>query len=61
MATAKSVFKTKFDYNEQVRGTVSENTDISLNVMFNDKEILAQMSTLAQELDDTKGFLKSLW
>ena len=40
---------------------MSESTDISLNVICEDQNILAEMSALAQELDDTKGFLKSLW
>ena len=44
MSKPKSVFKTKFDYNEQVKGTVSEDKEISLNVMCDDKEILVQMS-----------------
>ena len=57
LSKPKSVFKTKLDYNEQVKGTVSEDTEINLNVMCDDKEILTQMSTLAQELDNNKGFL----
>ena len=44
LANAKTIFKTRFDYNEQVKGTMTESTDISLNVMCDDEMIVSEMS-----------------